>query len=193
MTEAQLIEGCKQKSELAREALYRRFCPPMRGVCYRYVGNREDAEDMLQEGFLKVFSHIDQYRQEGALEGWIRRVMVHTCINFLKRKKKLSEIVDILHAQTVYSVEPSAPSIMHAKQIVECIGLLPTGYRTVLNLYAIEGYAHREIAGMLDIEEGTSRSQYARARIMLQHILVKKGIIPNTLQWSGTAAPALTK
>jgi len=149
----------------------------MLSVCYRFAQSREDAEDMLQEGFIKVFTQIHTFQNKGAFEGWIRRIVVHTCINFLKKYKKFSDSVDLDHAGFVHIKEESIPSIMHAKQVIECIRLLPLGYRTVLNLYAIEGYSHREISTMLDIEESTSRSQYTRARSMLENILVKKNIL----------------
>ncbi len=177
MTEELMLAGCIKNNAAAQEALYNRFSPRMLGVCYRFAKNREDAEDMLQEGFIKVFTQIHQYRNEGALEGWIRRIVVHTCINVLKKNKKFSESVDIIHANSVHIKEEIIPSIMQAKQVVECIRTLPIGYRTVLNLYAIEGYSHKEIADMLDIEESTSRSQYTRAKAMLEDILVKKKII----------------
>ena len=177
MTEELMLAGCLRNNAAAQEALYNRFSPRMLGVCYRFAKNREDAEDMLQEGFIKVFTQMHQYRNEGALEGWIRRIVVHTCINVLKKNKKFSDSVDIIHATGVQVREESIPSIVQAKQIVECIRLLPIGYRTVLNLYAIEGFSHKEIAEMLDIEESTSRSQYTRARQMLEDILVKKKIL----------------
>ena len=177
MTEELMLAGCIRNNATAQEALYNRFSPRMLGVCYRFAKNREDAEDMLQEGFIKVFTQIHQYRNEGALEGWIRRIIVHTCINILKKNKKFSDSVDIIHASSVHVKEEMIPSIMQAKQVVECIRTLPIGYRPVLNLYAIEGYSHKEIAGMLDIEESTSRSQYTRAKAMLEDILIKKKII----------------
>ncbi len=177
MTEELMLAGCIKNNATAQEALYNRFSPRMLGVCYRFAKNREDAEDMLQEGFIKVFTQIHQYRNEGALEGWIRRIIVHTCINILKKNKKFSDSVDIIHANSVHVREEIIPSIMQAKQVVECIRTLPIGYRTVLNLYAIEGFSHKEIAGMLDIEESTSRSQYTRAKAMLEEILIKKKII----------------
>lgn len=172
-----MLNGCRRNSATAQEALYNRFSPRMLGVCYRFGKNREDAEDMLQEAFMKIFTQIQQYRGEGALEGWIRRIVVHTCINILKKNKKFSDSVDITHAQHIHTREEMIPSIMQAKQVVECIRSLPLGYRTVLNLYAIEGYSHKEIAGMLDIEESTSRSQYTRAKSMLEDILIRKKII----------------
>lgn len=177
MTEELMLAGCLKNNAAAQEALYSRFSPRMLGVCYRFAKNREDAEDMLQEGFIKVFTQIHQYRNEGALEGWIRRIMVHTCINNLKKNKKFADSLDIIHAKSIYINEEFIPSIMQAKQVVECIRMLPIGYRTVLNLYAVEGYPHKEIAIMLDIEESTSRSQYTRAKAMLEEILVKKKII----------------
>ena len=177
MTEEQMLAGSIKHSAAAQEALYNRFSPRMLGVCYRFGKNREDAEDMLQEGFIKVFTQLHQFRGDGSLEGWIRRIIVHTCINSLKKNKKFSESVDIIHATSVHVKEDMIPSIMQAKQVVESIRMLPLGYRTVLNLYAIEGFSHREIAQMLDIEESTSRSQYTRARAMLEDILIKKNIM----------------
>lgn len=177
MTEDLMLAGCLNNDAACQQALYTRFSPRMLGVCYRFAKSREDAEDMLQEGFIKVFSQIHQYRNEGVLEGWIRKIVVHTCINILKKYKKFSDCVDISYASTIQATEENIPSVVQAKQVVECIRTLPIGYRTVLNLYAIEGYSHREIAGMLDIEESTSRSQYTRAKGILEDILVKKNII----------------
>ncbi len=177
MTEELMLHGCLNNNATAQEALYARFSPRMLGVCYRFARNREDAEDMLQEGLIKVFSQMHQFRNQGALEGWIRRIIVHTCINILKKNKKFIDSVDLIHASGVYLNENNILSMIQAKQVVEAIRLLPMGYRTVLNLYAIEGFAHKEIAGMLDIEESTSRSQYTRAKAMLEEILIKKRII----------------
>ncbi|HMO61396.1 MAG TPA: sigma-70 family RNA polymerase sigma factor [Ferruginibacter sp.] len=177
MTEELMLAGCLENNAASQDALYSRYSPRMLGVCYRFAKNREDAEDMLQEGFIKVFSQIHQYRHEGALEGWIRRIMVHTCINSIKKNKKFNDSVDITYAAGIGIREEAIPSVIHAKEVVECIRLLPLGYRTVLNLYAVEGYSHKEIAEMLDIEESTSRSQYTRAKVMLEDMLVKKKII----------------
>ncbi len=177
MTEELMIQGCLDNIAVAQETLYNRFSPRMLGVCYRFARNREDAEDMMQEGFIKVFSQIHQFRNQGALEGWIRRIIVHTCINVLKKNKKFTDSVDLFDASSIYLNENNIPSILQAKQVVECIRLLPVGYKTVLNLYAIEGYSHKEIAFILDIEESTSRSQYTRAKSMLEDILLKKKII----------------
>ncbi|HEV7329864.1 MAG TPA: sigma-70 family RNA polymerase sigma factor [Flavisolibacter sp.] len=177
MTEEALLKGCIQNQAAAQRTLYERYSHKMFAVCYRYAHNREDAEDMLQEGFIKVFSQIHKFENRGALEGWIRRIMIHTCINILKKNKRFNESVDLIHAGALQVREESIPSIMQAKEVVECIRMLPLGYRTVLNLYAIEGFSHKEISDMLDVEESTSRSQYTRARTMLEDILLKKNII----------------
>ena len=191
MTEEAIVQGCLNNDSVAQRELYNRYSPKMLSVCYRFAHNREDAEDMLQEGFIKVFSQIHTFQNKGAFEGWIRRIIVHTCINNLKKNKKFNESVDIIHATGLQVREESVPSIVQAKQVVECIRLLPIGYRTVLNLYAIEGYSHKEIAEMLDIEESTSRSQYTRAKQMLEDILVRKRIIQKPKEksdWFGLAA-----
>jgi RNA polymerase sigma factor (sigma-70 family) len=177
MTEQAILAGCLKNDPVAQRELYNRYSPKMLSVCYRFAQSREDAEDMLQEGFIKVFTQIQTFQNKGAFEGWIRRIIVHTCINFLKKYKKFSENIDLAYAGYLQVKEETIPSIMQAKQVVECIRLLPIGYKTVLNLYAIEGYNHKEIAEMLDIEESTSRSQYTRAKAMLEGILVKKRIL----------------
>lgn len=189
MTEEAILQGCLQNKAAAQKALYDRYSAKMMAVCYRYGHNREDAEDMLQEGLIKVFAQIHTFENRGSLEGWIRRIVVHTCINILKKNKKFNESVDLIHANAMQVREETIPSIIQAKQVVECIRLLPLGYRTVLNLYAIEGFSHREIGGLLEIEESTSRSQYTRAKAMLEEILIKKKIIqkPKVEQLIATA------
>ena len=182
MTEEAILKGCLNNDNTAQRELYNRYSPKMLAVCYRFAHNREDAEDMLQEGFIKVFLQMHTFENRGAFEGWIRRIVVHTCINNLKKNKKFNESVDIIHATGVLVREDSVPAIIQAKQVVECIRMLPIGYRTVLNLYAVEGYSHREISNMLDIEESTSRSQYTRAKAMLEDILIRKRILQKPKQ-----------
>jgi len=177
MTEQAILAGCLTNDPVAQRELYNRYSPKMLSVCYRFAQNREDAEDMLQEGFIRVFTQVHSFRNSGSFEGWIRRIIVHTCINFLKKHKKFNESLDLAYVVNVQVREETVPSLMLARQVVECISLLPVGYRTVLNLYAIEGYSHKEIADMLEIEESTSRSQYTRAKTMLESILVKKKIL----------------
>lgn len=186
MTEQSIIAGCLQNDPLAQRELYNRYSPKMLSVCYRFAQNREDAEDMLQEGFIKVFTQIHTFQNKGSFEGWIRRIIIHTCINLLKKNKKFHEQLSLEYAETVQFKEETIPSMMQARQVVECIRQLPLGYRTVLNLYAIEGFSHKEIGTMLDIEESTSRSQYTRAKNMLETMLIRKRIIEKPkeeLQW----------
>ena len=180
MTEEAILQGCLKNNAAAQKALYEKYSAKMLVVCYRYAHNREDAEDMLQEGLIKVFSQIHTFENRGALEGWIRRIVVHTCINILKKNKRFNESVDLIHASSLQVREEAIPSIIQAKEVVECIRMLPIGYRTVLNLYAIEGFSHKEISSMLDIEESTSRSQYTRAKAMLEDVLVRKKILFKT-------------
>ena len=177
MTEQAIITGCLHNDASAQRELYNRYSPKMLSVCYRFAQSREDAEDMLQEGFIKVFTQIHTFQNKGAFEGWIRRIIVHTFINFLKKYKKFNENVDLSYANYLQVREETIPSIMQGKQVIECIRHLPVGYKTVLNLYAIEGFSHKEIGALLDIEESTSRSQYTRAKAMLETILTKKRII----------------
>ncbi len=177
MTEQAIIAGCLHNDAASQRELFNRYSPKMLSVCYRFAQNREDAEDMLQEGFIKVFTQMHTFQNKGSFEGWIRRIMVHTSINFLKKYKKFTESLDLTSAENLEVKEESIASIMQSKQVVECIRQLPVGYKTVLNLFVIEGYSHREISILLDIEESTSRSQYTRAKAMLSTILIKKRII----------------
>lgn len=177
MTEQAILVGCLNNDASAQRELYNRYSPKMLSVCYRFSSSREDAEDMLQEGFIKIFTQIHTFQNKGAFEGWVRRIIVHNCINFLKKNKKFNESIDLDAAGYLAVKEETLPSVMQARQIIECIRLMPLGYKTVLNLYALEGYSHKEIGEMLDIEESTSRSQYTRAKTMLEMILVKKRII----------------
>ena len=127
MTEQSIIAGCLHNDAAAQRELFNKYSPKMLSVCYRFAQNREDAEDMLQEGFIKVFSQLHQYQNSGSFEGWIRRVIVNTCINVLKKNKRFSDCLDISFAENLHSLEKNIPSIIQAKQIVECIRLLPIG------------------------------------------------------------------
>lgn len=188
--EQYLIQACIANNAAAQRELYNKYSAKMLSVCYRFAHNRQDAEDMLQEGFIKVFTQIKTFQHKGSFEGWIRRIIVHTCINYLKRNKKFSDNVEIEQAYSLSTQEETLPSLLRAKQVVECIRLLPIGYRTVLNLYAIEGFSHKEIGEMLDIQESTSRSQFTRAKVMLEQILIKRKVldarVEEDLKWLAT-------
>jgi len=147
--------------------LYEHYSALMLGVCYRYTKSMKDAEDVLQEGFVKVFLGLKQYKFEGELGAWIRRIMVNTALNFLKRNRKYRDEMYFTE-QPLHPVADQNPLIsLQAKELAEMIRQLPPGYQTIFNLHAVEGFTHVEIGEMLGISDGTSRSQYARARAIL--------------------------
>ena len=162
-----LVKECLKGNSAAQKQFYEQFAPTMLAVCYRYTKSLADAEDVLQEGFIKAFKNIQQFKGEGNLGGWLRRIMVTTAINFLKKASRYqTELIfgdEPLHA--VSSYEPQVQ--LDAKELAEKIRQLPAGYQTIFNLHAVEGYSHVEIGQMLGIKESTSRSQYARARALL--------------------------
>lgn len=167
-----LIEGCINGDRRMQQALYERFAPKMYGVCLRYAGNAEEAEDILQESFIKVFKKIGSYRGEGSFEGWIRRIFVNTAIEHFRKKTYLQPITE----QEESSVEGNYLSVLDnlaEKDIVNLVQQLSPGYRTVFNMYVVEGYTHRQIAEILGISEGTSKSQLSRAKIILQDLVRK--------------------
>jgi RNA polymerase sigma-70 factor (ECF subfamily) len=147
--------------------LYEHFAPVMLGVCFRYTKSISDAEEILQEGFIKVFMRLNQFRNEGELGAWIRKIMVNTALNYLKTNQKYRYDLSF-DEMPLHLVSTENPAVnLQAKELSELIRQLPTGFQTIFNLYAVEGYKHTEIAPMLGISEGTSRSQYARARVLL--------------------------
>ncbi len=162
-----LIKECLKNNAIAQKQLYELFDGQMLALCYRYTKNMEDAKEVLQIGFIKVFKNLHQYKYEGELGAWIRRVMVNTAINYLKRKPAYQEELSFTDSP-LHPVTDETPEIkINTKDLVNLIRQLPTGYQTIFNLYAVEGYSHTEIASLMGISEGTSRSQYARARSLL--------------------------
>jgi len=152
----------------AQKQLYDCFAEQMLGVCYRYTKSVADAEDVLQDGFVKVFTHLHNYRNEGELGAWIRRIMVTTALNFLKKHRNYRLDLSFSSEDALHPVtENDAEVKMSAKELAELIRQLPTGYQTIFNLHAVEGYTHVEIGKLLGISEGTSRSQYSRSRSLL--------------------------
>ncbi|MCC2544817.1 sigma-70 family RNA polymerase sigma factor [Hymenobacter sp. BT175] len=170
MTDAELIAACRQGSSRAQKQLYERFAGLMFGVCLRYLRQRDDAQEAMLGGFTKVFRALDQYRHEGSFEGWIRRIMVNEALGQLRRKEPLHMAIDD-YSVDVASTPADAESQMNAADLMALLAELPAGYRTVFNLYALEGYSHPEIAELLGISEGTSKSQLSKARAMLQRRL----------------------
>ena len=174
IAETDLIKGCIGGDRRMQEALYNRFSPRMYAVCLRYAGNAEEAEDILQEGFIKIFKKLDTFRSEGSFEGWIRRIFVNTAIEHFRRKRYLQTVSE-KEENTIEGKDISVLDKLAAKDILALIKELSPGYRTVFNMYVVEGYTHKEIADMLGISEGTSKSQLSRAKVILQG-LVKKHI-----------------
>lgn len=170
-SEAELVEGCKKGHPTYQRALYQRFYKLMYGVCLRYTDNRDDAEDILQDGFVKVFKNLNSFQGKGSFEGWVRRIMVHTSIEHYRKSSRYF-MVDVNDA---YDLETDSDVIgsLSRDEILAVIRSLPVGYRTVFNLYAVEGYSHQEVADMLGISEGTSKSQLSRAKKILQEKILQ--------------------
>ena len=170
MHEQELIRRCEANDRMAQRLLYERFAPLLMSICRRYVGSG-NAEDLLQDTFIRVFQYLVQYRHDGSFEGWIRRVCVNTCIRHLEKAKRL-QIDFVAEGMPEYAVEPDVIHKMSADELLALIDKLPDGYRTVFNLSVIEGFPHKEIAGLLGIEESSSRSQLTKARKYIQRSLV---------------------
>jgi len=168
------IERCLNNDSKTQGELYKQLAPKMFGICLRYAKNQMEAEDVLQEGFIKVFRYLKDYRNDGSLEGWVRRTMVNTAINFYKKKIKYQKDVSLDQTDPINNDEESAIDKLSAKELLEVIRELPDGYRMVFNLNVIEGYTHKEIGEMLNISENTSKSQLSRARGVLQEKLKRK-------------------
>ena len=170
IAESDLISGCTDGNRRMQEELYRRFSPRMYAVCLRYAGNAEEAEDILQEGFIKVFNKMSSYRGDGSFEGWIRRVFVNTAIEHFRKKTYLQPISET-EENTIEGKYLSVLDHLAEKDIIQLVQQLSPGYRTVFNMYVIEGYTHRQIAEILEISEGTSKSQLSRAKMILQGLV----------------------
>jgi len=168
--DADLIKGCINHDRRMQEELYTRFAPKMYAVCLRYAGNAEEAEDILQEGFIKIFKKLASFRSEGSFEGWIRRIFVNTSIEHFRRKTYLQPISE----QEENTMEGKSLSVLDSlaeKDLIHLIQQLSPGYRTVFNMYVVEGYTHKEIGELLGISEGTSKSQLSRAKVILQEMV----------------------
>jgi RNA polymerase sigma factor (sigma-70 family) len=168
--EEELVKGCVKGNRRYQELLYLKFCRKMMGVCYRYSRSKEESEDLLQEAFIRVFSRLHQFRHEGSLEGWIRKVVLSTIYDNFRKKNYMI----VLSSFDSYEETVDTSDFMSEvdfEELVNTIKELSPGYRTVFNMYAVEGYTHREIASILGISVGTSKSQYSAARRILQNKL----------------------
>lgn len=168
MTEKELIEGCIREDRKCQRFLWDKYAPKLLSVSLRYCKSREDAEDVLMESYVKIFDKIGEFRGQSSLETWMRRVVVNTSINKL-RGTRITDTIDSDSYE--YGYTDNGFDQMDAKQLLALLDKLPVGYRTVFNLFAIEGYSHKEIADEMGIDEGTSRSQLAKARKALQDMI----------------------
>jgi len=176
--EDKLIKRCRKNDGKAQEAVYNKYSTRMLGVCIRYVKDADQAEDVMIDGFVKVFNKIDQFKHQGSFEGWIRRIMVNESLTYIRKNKSMYLEVDIEAADK----EPDYDALgskLEADDLLAMIQSLPTGYKTVFNLYAIEGFSHKEIAEKLGVSENTSKSQLSRARALLQKQLVDREKLEN--------------
>jgi len=169
VTEKEIIELCRKNDRRAQKVLFEKYSPKMFGVCKRYVKNREDAEDILIEGMYKVMANIKSFKSNGSFEGWIRRIVVNEALMFLRKKHNFRLTIEISNVEIKTNV--SAQDRLQEQDILNLLGKLPTGYRTIFNLYVIEGYKHREIAEILGISINTSKSQLILAKKRLQGLL----------------------
>lgn len=162
-----LVKDCLKGKPSAQRQLYELYAEQMLGVCYLYTKSMDDAEDVMQEGFMKVYLNLHQFKFEGELGAWIRRIMVNTALNYLKKHKRYQNELAFTES-ALHPVTDDNPELnLNAKELAALVRQLPTGYQTIFNLHAVEGYSHVEIGKLLGINEGTSRSQYARARSLL--------------------------
>ena len=175
MTDIEIIKGCIKEDALCQKSLFNRYASPLLGVCMRYARNKEDAEDILQDSFIKIFKKISQFKGEGSFEGWMRRVVVNTALKkyTVSRYTKEFSVEEVKDTTVPDSNDVPAFNHLTEKDLLVLIHSLPDGYRIIFNLYVIEGFQHDEIANMLRIQPGTSRSQLVKARQLLQREIIQ--------------------
>ena len=176
MEDSALVKKCIKGDARAQRALFEKFAPKMLGVCMRYAKNSEQAEDVLQDGFVKVFTKLSNYSGNGSLEGWIRRIIVNTALDEIRRNVKFQANVNVDDVDYKLELDSHIVEGLAAEDLMKIVNDLPDGYRIVFNMFAIEGYSHKEIAMQLNISENTSKSQYSRARAYLKTKLEELGI-----------------
>ena len=183
--QAQLVKDCLKGKILAQRQLYEAYSEQMLGVCYRYTKSLPDAEDVLQEAFIRVFKNLHQYKADGELGAWIRRIAVNTAINYLRKHSRYRNDM-VFTDPHLHPVSVDHPELtLHAKELAELVRELPTGYQTIFNLHAVEGYSHVEIGKILGISENTSRSQYMRARNVLINRIEQVSQVPKNESYAG--------
>lgn len=167
-SDLEIVEGCRKNKRKYQELLYRKYAKKMYGICLSYAKDRAMAQDILQDGFIKVFKNITSYKGEGSLEGWIRKIITNTALDYLRKKTKGYEFIDDNKEVEEEKTDRTVLEKINFDALIKMVAQLPEGAKMVFNLYALEGFTHKEIAEKLDITIGTSKSQYKRARAMLQ-------------------------
>jgi len=171
-SETDLLKACKKQNAKAQRELYDKYAASMLGLCRRYIHGDHEAEDVMINGFMKVFSNIDSFEGKGSFEGWMKRIMINEALGYIRKHKAMYLETDIEAADKEPDFDKMS-SALETKDLMKMIEELPSGYRTIFNLYAIEGYSHKEIGQLVGINENTSKSQLSRARVQLQKKLLE--------------------
>jgi len=170
----EIIKQCLKGNRKAQKAIFDGFAAKMLYVCRRYAADDNEAEDMVQEGFIRLFNNLDKFKNTGPFEGWVRRIFVNTAIKYYHRQRQHNGVVTMEVASSFENTDPEILDTLSASELLALLSDLPDGYRVVFNLYAIEGYSHAEIATLMGIQESTSRSQLVKARKMLQTKVIEQ-------------------
>jgi RNA polymerase sigma factor (sigma-70 family) len=170
-----ILAQCIDKQPKAQKELFDLLAPKMYAICLRYAQDNDEAKDILQEGFIKVFGNIEKFEHKGSFEGWVKRIFINTSIEFYRRSQR-ENMVDSIDDVAEQSIDSHTLSALKAADLMQLINGMPKGYKTVFNLFAIEGFHHDEIAKMLNISENTSKSQLHKARLHLQELVLKKNL-----------------
>eukprot|EP00746_Dinoflagellata_sp_MGD_P050508 gnl/MRDRNA2_/MRDRNA2_22647_c0_seq1.p1 gnl/MRDRNA2_/MRDRNA2_22647_c0~~gnl/MRDRNA2_/MRDRNA2_22647_c0_seq1.p1 ORF type:complete len:189 (-),score=16.70 gnl/MRDRNA2_/MRDRNA2_22647_c0_seq1:70-636(-) len=171
ISEKELVEGCCKGDARCQKLLYDTYSRKMMGICLRYASDEVEAQDVLQDGFVKVFEKVGTFKGKGSFEGWMRRIFVNTALDYYRRQKEMRNSVDVDSVSYMLPADDHILENLAAQELLEILKRIPVGYRTVFNLYAIEGYTHKEIAEELEITVNTSKSQYSRAKGYLRKIV----------------------
>jgi len=178
-TETDIVAGCLKKDRKFQEALYKKYSRAMYGICLAYAKDRASAQDMLQEGFIKVFNKMESFTGKGSLEAWVRRIITNTSIDKFRKDSAERKYIDFREPELAQGIQENILEQINLKQILGVLKKLPEGARVIFNLYALEGYSHLEISKKLKISVGTSKSQFNRARILLQRRVADLGMSKN--------------
>jgi RNA polymerase sigma factor (sigma-70 family) len=177
MTEEQLIDGCKARNPLSQRQLYEKYSRKMMGVCLRYTNNRDEAQDVLQDGFVKVFEKISSFQSQGSFEGWLRRIFVNTSLDNIRKNKENNLLADIDQVGYALDSGQSVEGDLNAEELMKILNSIPAGYKVVFNMFVIEGYSHKEIADELGVSESTSKTQFLRAKAYIMKVMQKQKMI----------------